>query len=498
MAKARKEAAEVAAGVTTVDGLLDSILESAPSTVERSQVQDLVQNLIDQALQGSVVYQKTFTKTINAAIKEIDAKLSKQLSAVLHAPEFQRLEGSWRGLNHLVMKSETCATLKLKVLHVTKKELQKDLEDAVEFDMSETFKQIYTREFGQAGGEPFGALIGDYEFNNHPDDVGLLSRMSEVAAAGFCPFISAASPRMFGFDSYTKVNDGLRDLEKIFLGKDWIKWREFREKEDSRFVVLTMPRVLARLPYGAATRPIDEFEFEEVDLDESGNHKPVEHEHYTWMNAAYALGARFTDAFSKTNWCTAIRGYENGGVVEDLPVHVFTSEEGDREVKVPTEVLIPDRRDAELSKLGFLGLVYHKNSDKAIFIGGQTTQKPKKYDDPKATSNAALSARLPYIMASGRIAHYLKILGREKLGSFMERADCEKWLNRWISQYVLDDPTASADLKARYPLAEAQIVVEEIPGKPGAYNARCLLRPWLQLEELNAAVSMVASIPAKA
>ena len=215
------------------------------------------------------------------------------------------------------------------------------------------------------------------------------------------------------------------------------------------------------------------------------------------MNAAYAYGARLTDAFSKTNWCTAIRGYENGGVVEALPVHVFTAEEGDREVKVPTEVLIPDRRDAELSKLGFLGLVYHKNSDRAIFIGGQTTQKPKKYDDPKATENAALSARLPYIMASGRIAHYLKILGREKLGSFMERADCESWLNRWIAQYILDDPKASAEMKSKYPLAEAKIIVEEIPGKPGAYNARCLLRPWLQLEELNAAVSMVASIPTK-
>ena len=498
MAKVRKEAAEVAASVTTVDNLLDSILEDAPSTVERSQVQDLVQNLIDQALEGSVVYQKSFTKTIASAIKELDAKLSKQLSAVLHAPEFQRLEGSWRGLNHLVMKSETCATLKLKMLQVTKRELQKDLEDAVEFDMSETFKQIYTREFGQAGGEPFGALIGDYEFTNHPDDVGLLGRMSEVAAAGFCPFISAASPRLFGYDSFTKVNDSVRDLEKIFLGKDWIKWREFREKEDSRFVVLTMPRVLARLPYGAATRPIDEFEFEEVDLDEQGNHKPVEHEHYTWMNAAYAYGARLTDAFSKTNWCTAIRGYENGGVVEDLPVHVFTSEEGDREVKVPTEVLIPDRRDAELSKLGFLACVYHKNSDRAIFIGGQTTQKPKKYDDPKATENAALSARLPYIMASGRIAHYLKILGREKLGSFMERADCEAWLNRWISQYILADEKASAEMKTKFPLAEAKIIVEEVPGKPGAYNARCLLRPWLQLEELNAAVSMVASIPQKA
>jgi type VI secretion system protein ImpC len=480
-----------------MDGLLDKIMDSAPSTVERTQVQDLVQNLLQQTLKGTVTYDRTMTRTIKAAIAEIDQKLSKQLSAVMHAPEFQKLEGSWRGLHHVVMQSETCATLKLKLLQVSKDELRKDLEDAVEFDMSETFKQIYTREYGQAGGEPFGALMGDYEFTNHPDDVGLLGNMSHVAAAGFSPFISAASPKLFGFDSFTKVNDNLRDIEKIFLGKDWIKWRAFRETEDSRFVCLTMPRVMARLPYGAATRPIEEFAFEEVDLDENGNHKPVAHEHYTWMNSSYAYAARLTAAFAKTNWCTAIRGYENGGVVENLPVHVFTSEDGDREVKVPTEVLIPDRRDAELSKQGFLALVYHKNSDKAIFISGQTCQKPKVYDRPDATANAALSARLPYIMASGRIAHFLKILGREKLGSFMEREDCEKWLNRWISQYVLDDPNPKAEDKARFPLAEAKITVEEIPGKPGAYNAKCMLRPWLQLEELNAAVGMVASIPTK-
>lgn len=500
MAKAENAAQAAASAETTaapanMDGLLDQIMQNAPSTVERSQVQDLVQNLVQQAMQGTVVFNKSLNRTLTAAIKELDTRLSKQLSEIMHNDRFQKLEGSWRGLNYLVKSSETCKSLKLKMIHITKSELQRDLEEAVEFDMSETFKQVYTREFGQAGGEPFGALIGDYEFSNHPEDVSLLSNMSQVAAAGFCPFISAAGSKMFGFDTFEKVNDNIRDLEKIFMGKDWIKWNAFREKEDSRFVVLTMPRVLARLPYGTATRPVDEFNFEEVDLDEKGNHKPVAHAHYTWMNSAYAMGARLTDAFAKFNWCTAIRGYENGGVVGDLPVHVFTSEEGDRKVKVPTEVLIPDRRDAELSKLGFLGLVYHKNSDKAIFLGGQTTQQPKKYDKPDATANAAISARLPYIMASGRIAHYLKVLGREKLGSFMERSDVETWLNQWIAQYVLDDPKPSADKKAAYPLAEAKIIVEEIPGKPGAYNAKFLLRPWLQLEELNAAVSMVARIP---
>jgi type VI secretion system protein ImpC len=324
--------------------------------------------------------------------------------------------------------------------------------------------------------------------------VALLDKMSEVAAAGFCPFIAAAAPQMFGFDTFEELNRP-RDLEKIFQGKDYIKWRSFREKEDSRFVVLTMPRVLARLPYGAATKPIDEFEFEEVASDEQGSHVEVQHDHYTWMNCAYALGARLTDAFSKTNWCTQIRGYENGGVVENLPVHVFTSPEGDREVKCPTEVLIPDRRDAELSKLGFLALCNYKNTDFSVFFGGQTTQKPKKYDDPSASANAEISARLPYMLASGRIAHFLKCAGRDKLGSFMEREDLQDWLNRWIKQYVLSDEKPKPELKAKFPLREAQIQVTEIPGKPGAYNVVAHMRPWLQLEELNASLRMVASIP---
>lgn len=495
MSQGEKTQTQTATTTETIDGLLDTILESAPSTVERSQVQDLVKNLIDQATQGTVVYKRSFRKTIESAMAELDAKLSKQLAAVMHHPKFQKLEGSWRGLNYVVRNSETCATLKLKFMSISKDELRKDLEDAAEFDMSEMFKKTYTSEFGQAGGEPFASLVGDYEFTNHPNDVSLLAGMSQIAAAGFCPFIANSSPKLFGFDSYERLNADVRDLEKIFLAPDWAKWRTFRETEDSRFVVLTMPRVLSRLPYGEATRPIEEFNFEEVDRNEVGEHTRTAHEHYTWMGASYALAARLTASFAKTNWCTSIRGYENGGMVEDLPLHVFTSEKGDRKIKCPTEVLIPDRRDAELSKLGFMALVNHKNSDKAIFLGGQTTQKPKKYDTPAATENAAISARLPYIMASGRIAHYLKILGREKIGSNMERDDVETWLNRWISQYILADAKPTSEMKAQYPLAEAKIIVDSIPGKPGSYNVKALLRPWLQLEELNAALSMVASIP---
>lgn len=490
--------AQAATRTEEASSLLDGIINTMPKTVreseKRSEVEDLLQVFAQQALEGTVQYDKSLMHTFDQAISQIDAMLSKQVAAVMHNEKFQKLEGSWRGVKYMTDNSETCRTLKLKLLHVSKKELGKDLEKATEFDQSQTFKKIYTSEFGQAGGEPFGTLLGDYEFGSHPQDIALLDKMSEVAAAGFCPFIAAAGPQMFGFDSYEELNRP-RDLEKIFEGKDYIKWRSFREKEDSRFIVLTMPRVLARLPYGAATKPIDEFGYEEAPSNEKGEHVELSHDKYTWMNCAYALGARLTDAFSKTNWCTTIRGYENGGVVENLPVHVFTSEEGDREVKCPTEVLIPDRRDAELSKLGFLALCNYKNTDFSVFFGGQTTQKPKKYDDPNASANAEISARLPYMLATGRIAHFLKCAGRDKIGSFMEREDLEDWLNRWIKQYVLADEKPKADMKAKYPLAAAQITVTEIPGKPGAYNMVAHLRPWLQLEELNASLRMVASIP---
>jgi type VI secretion system protein ImpC len=318
-----------------------------------------------------------------------------------------------------------------------------------------------------------------------------------VAASSFCPFISAASPNLFGFESFTELTRP-RDLEKIFLSVDYTKWNSFRDSEDSRFVVLTMPRVLSRLPYGSQTKPIDEFDFEEAEMGTDGRHKPVSHDHYCWMNAAYVKGARLTDAFAKTGWCTAIRGAENGGKVEGLPAHIFTSDDGDPDLKCPTEIGITDRREAELSKLGFLPLCHYKNTDYSVFFGAQSTQRPKKYDRHEATANASISARLPYMMATSRIAHYLKCIARDKIGSFMERQDMEDFLKRWIARYVLADNKPSADLKAKYPLAEAEIKVESVPGKPGSYNAVAWLRPWLQLEELTASLRMVAELPKKA
>jgi len=497
MSTGEKQQAAAAQTTQPETSILDQILDQMPNTVQRDRAKEMVNTLVDEALAGVVVWDKSFTKTVNRAIEQLDKVMSKQLAAIMHAPEVQKLEGSWRGLHHLVMNSETSAQLKLKMFNVTKKELFNDLDRAIEFDQSQAFKKLYEYEFGMPGGEPYGALIGDYEFTNHPDDIALLSKMSQVAAASFCPFLSAASPSLFGFESFTELSKP-RDIEKIFLAKEYIKWNAFRDSEDSRFVVLTMPRVLSRLPYGADTKPIDEFSFEEVELDEKKRHKPVPHSHYTWMNAAYVMGTRMTDAFAKNGWCTAIRGAENGGKVEGLPAHIFVTEDGDTDLKCPTEIAIGDRREAELSKQGFLPLCHYKNTDYSVFFGAQTTQKPKKYDRDDATANAAISARLPYMMATSRIAHYLKCIARDKIGSFMERQDMEDFLKRWISNYVLLDEHPTPEMKAKFPLAGAEIEVKEVPGAPGSYNAIAWLRPWLQLEELTTSLRMVASLPKKA
>lgn len=480
----------------TVESVEGSLLDQAIAATRQTdpdRATELLQTLTREALSGTVVYSKSLTKTLNEAINKIDNKLSKQLAAIMHHPDFAKLEGTWRGLNYLVMNSETGVGLKIKVINCSKKELHKNLTKASEFDQSGIFKKIYESEFGTPGGEPFGALIGDYEFTNHPDDLELLSQISNVSAAAFAPFISAASPKLFGFDDFTELSKP-RDLEKIFDTIEYAKWRSYRESDDSRFVTLTMPRTLARLPYGVATKPIEEFEYEEGNVD-NGISRPMGHDEYCWMNSSYVMGARLTDAFAQHGWCTAIRGAEGGGMVQNLPSHVFTSDDGDLDQQCPTEIGITDRREAELSKLGFLPLCHYKSTDYAVFFGAQTTQKPKKYDRPEATANAAISARLPYIMATARFAHYLKIMARDKIGSFMEPSDCEAWLNRWILNYVNGNTEAGQDMKAKFPLAEAKIEVKEIPGKPGSYNAVAWLRPWLQLEELTTSLRMVARIP---
>jgi len=492
-------AAQPAGTATTTEGglsFLDQVVSATKQTTP-DHAQDLVKNLVEQALAGTITFDKNLTRTIDKAIAAIDRKMSSQLNAIMHHEKFTKLEGSWRGLHHLVMNSETGTSLKIKVLNMTKKELNRDLTKAVEFDQSQLFKKIYENEFGTPGGEPYGTLIGDYEWINHPDDIESLRLISNVAAASFAPFISAAGAQMFGFDDWTELSKP-RDLAKIFDTAEYIKWRGFRDTEDARFVSLVMPRTLARVPYGAATKPIEEFNYEEAPFDAAGAAQALNHNEYCWMNAAYAMGARMTDSFAQSGFCVAIRGAEGGGKVENLPTHLFQTDDGDTDGKCPTEIAITDRREFELSNLGFLPLCHYKNTDYAVFFGAQTVQKPKKYDRPEATANAAISARLPYMMASSRFAHFLKVMARDKIGSFMEASECEKWLNRWINNYVSTNADAGPETKAKYPLREAKVEVKEIPGKPGSYNAVAYLRPWLQMEELTTSMRMVASIPKKA
>src|SRR5450755_1371537 len=490
MADAKKQAAST----TTIEkeqvGLLDQIVESGRFGQEASAKErgkNLVKEFVAQVLDGSMTVAKDAEMMINARIAQIDHLLSIQLNEIMHHESFQKLEGSWRGLKHLMDHSETGTQLKIRVLNVTKKELLRDIEKAPEFDQSALFKKVYEEEYGVFGGAPFGALIGDYEFGKHPEDLALLEGISHVAAQAHAPFVSAAAPELLNLESFTQL-DAPRDLAKIFDSTEYAKWKSFRQGEDSRYVALCLPRTLSRLPYGKETKPIDEFSYEEhVD--------GTDHSKYLWMNAAYSLGTRMTNSFSQFGMCVAMRGVEGGGLVEGLPAHNFRTDEGDIALKCPTEIAITDRREKELADLGFVPLVHCKNTDYAAFFSVQSAQKAKKYDTDAATANARLSTNLSYILAVSRFAHYLKAMMRDKIGSFMSRNECESFLNRWIMGYVIDTNSASAAMKARHPLAEARVDVMEIPGKPGAYRAIAFLKPHFQLDELTGSMRLVADLP---
>ncbi|HMD86981.1 MAG TPA: type VI secretion system contractile sheath large subunit [Terriglobia bacterium] len=470
--------------------LLDQIVETGrvgTDAATRERGKSLVKEFISQVLEGEVTVSKDTEAMINARIAQIDHLLSIQLNEIMHHPTFQKLEGTWRGLKYLISQSETSAMLKIRVLNVSKKDLLRDLQRAPEFDQSAAFKKVYEEEFGIFGGQPYGALIGDYEFSKHPEDLELLEKMAAVAASAHAPFISAASPQLMNMESYTQL-DQPRDIGRIFDTTEYAKWKGFRQSEDSKYVCLTCPRVLMRLPYGRDTVPVDGFNFEEgVD--------GTDHSKYLWGNAAYALGARMTTAFSQYSWCTAIRGVEGGGLVEGLPSHTFHTDEGDVALKCPTEIAITDRREKELADQGLVPLVHCKGTDKAAFFSIQSCNKPKVYDSDAATANARLSAQLPYMMATCRFAHYLKSMMRDKVGSFMSRDDCWRFLNRWISQYVTQDDNADQATKAKFPLREARVDVEEIKGKPGCYRAISYLRPHFQLDEISVSLRLVATLP---
>lgn len=475
-------------------GLLDEIVEQskvARSDAEHRRAKDIISELAKEVLEGTVVVSDNLNLTLDARVAELDRIISEQLSAIMHAPGFQQLESSWRGLHYLCQQTSTGTMLKVKVLNAPKKDLVRDFKSAIDFDQSALFKKVYEEEFGTFGGAPFGALVGDYFIGRQPEDMYFVEQMSHVAAASHAPFISAASEDMFGLESFSDLGKP-RDLAKVFDTVEYAKWKSFRDGEDSRYVGLTMPRFLGRLPYNPKDgTTVEGFNFvEEVEAENHGK--------YLWCNTAYAMGARLTRAFEEYGWCAAIRGVEGGGLVEDLPTHTFRTDDGEVALKCPTEIAITDRREKELSDLGFIPLVHCKNTDYAAFFGAQSAQKAKKYDSDAANANAILSAQLQYIFAVSRIAHYLKAMMREKIGSFASVGNVEEFLNRWIAQYVLLDDNASQEAKAQYPLREASIKVSEVPGKPGVYRAVAFIRPHFQLDELSVSLRLVAELPAGA
>jgi type VI secretion system protein ImpC len=491
MAKTRSEAEQVAAAAEATElSLLDQIVDRGrfgSEAPERERGRDLIKRFVSEVLEGTITVSADTESMINARIAQLDRLVSRQLNEIMHAPDFQKLEATWRGLKYLLSQSETGAHLKLKIMNVNKKELLKDLQKAPEFDQSALFKKVYEEEFGVFGGTPFGALLGDYEFGKSGQDIELLEKISQVAAAAHAPFMTAASTDMFNLESFTQL-DSPRDLAKIFDTTEYAKWKAFRDSEDSRYMALTAPRMLLREPYGSETVPIEAFNYEE-EVDGTN------HDNYLWGNSAWALGARVTQAFAKHGWCATIRGVESGGLVEGLPVHNFRTDSGDIAMKCPTEVPITDRREKELADLGFAPLVHCKGTPNAAFFSVQSAQKPKEYHSDSATANARVSAQLPYIFAVSRFAHYLKSMMRDKIGGYMSRSEAETFLNNWISNYVVGNDDASPEVKAKRPLREARVDVLEIPGKPGAYRAVAFLRPHFQLDELSVSMRLVADLP---
>jgi type VI secretion system protein ImpC len=458
----------------------------------KSAVETAVLTLAQQALSNAKLISSDVIGSIEAIIAGLDAKMSEQVNQIIHNAEFQQLEGAWRGLHYLVNNTETDEMLKIRVMNISKVDVGKTLKKfkGTAWDQSPLFKKIYEEEYGQFGGEPFGCLVGDYYFDHTPPDVEWLAEMAKVGAASHCPFIAASNPALMQMQSWQELANP-RDLTKIFTTPEYAAWRSLRESDDARYIGLAMPRFLSRQPYGAKTNPVEAFDFEE---DTAG----ADHSKYTWANSAYAMAVNINRSFKQYGWCSRIRGIESGGAVEGLPTHTFPTDDGGVDMKCPTEIAISDRREAELAKNGFMPLVHKKNSDFAAFIGAQSLQKPAEYDDPDATSNANLAARLPYLFATCRFAHYLKCIVRDKIGSFKERADMERWLNDWIMNYVDGDPAnSSEEVKASKPLAAAQVVVEEVEGNPGYYTSKFFLRPHYQLEGLTVSLRLVSKLPSQ-
>src|SRR5689334_10418421 len=488
-AESQSQAAPASAEFSEFESLLNK--EFKPKTADaKSAVATAVKTLAEQALSATTLVSDDAIKTIQAIIAEIDKKLSEQINLIMHHEDFKALEGTWRGLHHLINNTETDEKLKIKIFNISKKDLGKTIKKfkGTAWDQSPLFKKMYEEEFGTPGGEPYGCLVGDYFFDHSPPDVEILSGMAQIASAAHAPFLAGGSPNTFNLESWQQLGDP-RDLTKIFQTPEYAPWRSLRDSDDAKYIGLAMPRFLSRLPYGSKTSPVEEFDFEE---DTEG----ADHNKYVWSNSAFAMATNVTRAFKLYGWCARIRGAESGGMIEGLPCHTFPTDDGGVDMKCPTEIAITDRREAELAKNGFMPLSHWKNTDYAVFVGAQSLQKPAVYDDPDATSNANLAARLPYLFATCRFAHYLKCMVRDKIGSFKECSDMQRYLGDWIKQYVEPDPAnASEEGKARRPLAAAEVVVKEVEGNPGYYTSKFSLRPHYQLEGLTVSLSLVSKLP---
>lgn len=495
MAEAEREASgaagQAAFGSSDFEALLKK--EFRPKSDQaKSAVEQAVKTLAQQALANTALVSDDALRSIESIVAEIDKKLTEQVNLILHHTDFQELESAWRGLHYLVNNTETDEMLKIRVMNISKKEMHKTLRKykGTAWDQSPIFKKLYEEEFGQFGGEPYGSLVADYHFDHSPPDVELLGEMAKIAAAAHAPLITGASPTLFQMDSWSELANP-RDLTKIFQTPEYAAWRSLRESEDSKYVGLAMPRFLGRLPYGSKTDPVEDFAFEE-DTDGADSTK------YGWVNAAYAMAVNINRSFKEYGWCSRIRGIESGGAVENLPSHNFPTDDGGVDQKCPTEIAISDRREAELAKNGMMPLIHRKNSDVAAFIGAQSLHKPAEYDDPDATANANLAARLPYLFATCRFAHYLKCIVRDKVGSYKSRDDMQNWLQTWVNQYVdLNSETSPEEVKARQPLAAAEVVVEDVEGNPGYYTSKFFLRPHYQLEGLSVSLRLVSKLPSE-
>jgi type VI secretion system protein ImpC len=494
MSEANSQSASLSSiqyGGSDLESLLREKFKPKTSSAKEA-IENAVKTLASQALEGVATISDDAVKSIEAMIAAIDRKLSEQVNEIIHHPDFQALESSWRGLSYLVNNTETDETLKIRVFNISKKDLGKTVAKfkGTAWDQSPLFKKLYENEFGMPGGEPFGAIVGDYYFDHTPPDVEILSGMSAIAAAAHAPFLTAPAPSLMNMDSWQELANP-RDLTKIFQGAEYAPWRSLRDSDDARYIGMAMPRTLARLPYGAKTNPVEEFAFEEET-------EGAKHDKYCWSNAAYAMGVNITRAFKHFGWCSRIRGVESGGMVEGLPCHTFPTDDGGTDMKCPTEIAITDRREAELAKNGFMPLSHWKNTDYAVFVGAQSLHKPAEYSNPDATANANLGARLPYLFAVCRFAHFLKCMVRDKIGSFKSKTEMERWLNDWIKNYVDGDPNnSSEETKARRPLSEAAVEVQEVPGNPGYYTSKFFLKPHYQLEGLTVSLRLVSKVPTK-